>query len=61
MSRRPGNPRRFADGGGLPFAGVLNSKSRSSPLLSVMLLLVVCVNFYFAVNDFGVSFLILDF
>ncbi|XP_011030264.1 PREDICTED: uncharacterized protein At3g49720-like [Populus euphratica] len=41
MSRRPGNPaRRYADGGSLPFAGSMHSKSRSSPLLSVGLLVV---------------------
>lgn len=42
MSRRPGNPaRRFADGGSLPFVGSMHSKSRSSPLLSIGLLVVV--------------------
>lgn len=41
MSRRPGNPaRRFADGGSLPFVGSMHSKSRSSPLLSIGLLVV---------------------
>ncbi|XP_058080296.1 probable pectin methylesterase CGR3 [Magnolia sinica] len=36
MSRRPVNPnRRFADSGSVPFAGSLHQKSRSSPLLSV--------------------------
>ncbi|KAJ6754892.1 S-ADENOSYL-L-METHIONINE-DEPENDENT METHYLTRANSFERASE-RELATED [Salix purpurea] len=41
MSRRPGNPaRRLADGGSLPFVGSMHSKSRSSPILSVALLVV---------------------
>nr|TKS05087.1 hypothetical protein D5086_0000131840 [Populus alba] len=41
MSRRPGNPaRRLADGGSLPFAGSMHSKSRSSPLLSIGLVVV---------------------
>ena len=45
MSRRPGNPvRRLADGGSLPFAGSMHSKSRSSPLLSVGLVVVVIFN-----------------
>ncbi|XP_068656217.1 probable pectin methylesterase CGR2 [Aristolochia californica] len=40
MSRRAVNPsRRFADGASVPFAGSLHSKSRSSPLLSVGLVL----------------------
>ncbi|KAG6793060.1 hypothetical protein POTOM_002244 [Populus tomentosa] len=44
MSRRPGNPaRRFADGGSLPFVGSMHSKSRSSPLLSIGLLVVVAL------------------
>ncbi|TXG64011.1 hypothetical protein EZV62_011005 [Acer yangbiense] len=43
MSRRPVNPsRRHSDGGGLPFLGSIHSKSRSSPLLSIGLLVVVC-------------------
>ncbi|EEF40256.1 conserved hypothetical protein [Ricinus communis] len=40
MSRRPGNPaRRLGDGGGIPFVGS-HSKSRSSPLLSICLVVV---------------------
>ncbi|KAJ9705397.1 hypothetical protein PVL29_003448 [Vitis rotundifolia] len=36
MSRRPvSSARRFADGGGIPFMGSLHSRSRSSPLLSI--------------------------
>ncbi|KAJ6409415.1 hypothetical protein OIU84_009001 [Salix udensis] len=41
MSRRPGNPaRRLADGGSLPFSASMHSKSRSSPLLSIGLVVV---------------------
>ncbi|XP_043712683.1 probable pectin methylesterase CGR3 [Telopea speciosissima] len=41
MSRRPGNPaRRIADSGSIPFVNSLNQKSRSSPLLSIGLVLV---------------------
>ncbi|KAF3434589.1 hypothetical protein FNV43_RR21674 [Rhamnella rubrinervis] len=41
MSRRLVNPaRRIADGGGLPFAGSSQSKSRPSPLLSIGLVVV---------------------
>ncbi|KAF8377681.1 hypothetical protein HHK36_031065 [Tetracentron sinense] len=41
MSRRQVNPtRRFADSGSFPFAGSLHPKSRSSPLLSIGLVLV---------------------
>eukprot|EP00262_Sarcandra_glabra_P000888 TRINITY_DN10938_c0_g1_i1.p1 TRINITY_DN10938_c0_g1~~TRINITY_DN10938_c0_g1_i1.p1 ORF type:complete len:263 (-),score=34.21 TRINITY_DN10938_c0_g1_i1:247-1035(-) len=41
MSRRPVNPsRRFADSASVPFAGSLHQKSRSSPLLSIALVLV---------------------
>ncbi|KAH9655369.1 putative pectin methylesterase CGR2 [Citrus sinensis] len=44
MSRRPVNPaRRLADGGSIPFVGSAHSKSRSSPLLSVILLAVGAV------------------
>ncbi|KAI4326025.1 hypothetical protein MLD38_031381 [Melastoma candidum] len=44
MSRRPvGSGRRLADGGSFPFSGSLNSKSKSSPLLSVALILVGAV------------------
>ncbi|CBI25887.3 unnamed protein product, partial [Vitis vinifera] len=40
MSRRQVNPsRRFVDSGSIPFAGALHSKSRSSPLLSIGLVL----------------------
>lgn len=40
MSRRPVNaPRRLADSGSIPFGGSLQSKSRSSPLLSIGLVL----------------------
>ncbi|KAG7011590.1 hypothetical protein SDJN02_26496, partial [Cucurbita argyrosperma subsp. argyrosperma] len=36
MSRRPVNPsRRLVDGGSLPFVGSIHSKSRSSPLLTI--------------------------
>ncbi|XP_022158622.1 uncharacterized protein At3g49720-like [Momordica charantia] len=36
MSRRPVNPsRRLVDGGSLPFVGSIQSKSRSSPLLTI--------------------------
>lgn len=42
MSRRPVNPaRRIGDGGSIPFVGVVQSKARSSPLLSIGLVLVV--------------------
>ncbi|KAI4299221.1 hypothetical protein L6164_032701 [Bauhinia variegata] len=41
MSRRPVNPtRRSPDGGSLPFVGAIQSKSRSSPLLSIGLVVV---------------------
>ncbi|KAK6254057.1 hypothetical protein QUC31_015777 [Theobroma cacao] len=41
MSRRPVNPaRRFADGGSIPFVGSVQSKTRSSRLLSIGLLVV---------------------
>ncbi|KAF6159698.1 hypothetical protein GIB67_029956 [Kingdonia uniflora] len=41
MSRRPVNPaRRFADGGSMPFSSSLHQKSRSSPILSVGLVIV---------------------
>ncbi|KAK8567842.1 hypothetical protein V6N13_105789 [Hibiscus sabdariffa] len=41
MSRRPVNPaRRFADGGSIPFIGSVQSKTRSSPVLSIGLLVV---------------------
>ncbi|KAG8650524.1 probable pectin methylesterase CGR2 isoform X2 [Manihot esculenta] len=41
MSRRPGNPtRRLSDGGSLPSGGSVQSKSRSSPLLSIGLVVV---------------------
>ncbi|KAI6695045.1 hypothetical protein NL676_022755 [Syzygium grande] len=41
MSRRQvGSTRRFVDTGSFPFAGSLHSKSRSSPLLSIGLILV---------------------
>lgn len=42
MSRRPVNPaRRIGDGGSIPFVGVVQSKSRSSPLISIGLVIVV--------------------
>lgn len=42
MSRRPVNPaRRFDDNGSIPFVGSVQSKTRSSPLLSIGLLVVV--------------------
>ncbi|KAF2320751.1 hypothetical protein GH714_030507 [Hevea brasiliensis] len=42
MSRRPGNPaRRLAESGSLPFGGSVHTKSRSSPLLSIGLVVVV--------------------
>ena len=42
MARRQvGSTRRLGDGGSFPFAGALHSKSRSSPLLSICLVLVV--------------------
>lgn len=42
MSRRPVNPaRRIADGGGLPFVGSSQSKTRSSPLISIGLVVTV--------------------
>ncbi|XP_054785295.1 probable pectin methylesterase CGR3 [Prosopis cineraria] len=41
MSRRPVNlSRRLADGGSIPFVGSIQSKSRSSPLLSIGLVVV---------------------
>ncbi|KAI4296503.1 hypothetical protein L6164_036456 [Bauhinia variegata] len=41
MSRRPVNPsRHLADGGSIPFVGAIQSKSRSSPLLSIGLVVV---------------------
>ncbi|KAJ0010760.1 hypothetical protein Pint_33573 [Pistacia integerrima] len=44
MSRRPVNPaRRLVDGGSIPFMGSAHSKSRSSPLLPVILLAVGAV------------------
>lgn len=47
MARRQvGSTRRVGDGGSFPFAGALHSKSRSSPLLSICLVLVV----YFSLN-----------
>ncbi|GKB28740.1 hypothetical protein Tco_0868141 [Tanacetum coccineum] len=42
MSRRPASlSRRLGDGAGIPFMGSLNPKSRPSPLLSVVLVLVI--------------------
>lgn len=41
MSRR--QVRRVGESGSFPFVGALHSKSRSSPLLSVCLVLVVCM------------------
>lgn len=42
MSRRQvGSTRRGGDSGSFPFVGALHSKSRSSPLLSICLVLVV--------------------
>lgn len=42
MSRRPVNlSRRLADGGSIPFVSSIQSKSRSSPLLSIGLVVVV--------------------
>ncbi|XP_044488486.1 probable pectin methylesterase CGR3 [Mangifera indica] len=44
MSRRPVNPaRRLIDGGSIPFIGAAHSKSRSPPLLPVILLAVGAV------------------
>ncbi|XP_009378585.2 probable pectin methylesterase CGR2 [Pyrus x bretschneideri] len=44
MSRRPVNPsRRIGDGGSIPFVGAVQSKARSSPLLSIGLVLVGAV------------------
>ncbi|KAI6678237.1 hypothetical protein NL676_039033 [Syzygium grande] len=41
MSRRVANAtRRFADGGGIPFVGAMQSKTRSSPLLPIGILVV---------------------
>ncbi|KAJ9159323.1 hypothetical protein P3X46_024834 [Hevea brasiliensis] len=41
MSRRQGNPaRRLAESGSLPFGGSVHTKSRSSPLLSIGLVVV---------------------
>ncbi|XWS40342.1 hypothetical protein CRYUN_Cryun18bG0132700 [Craigia yunnanensis] len=46
MSRRPVNPaRRFDDGGSIPFLGSVQSKTRSSPLLSIGLLVVGAILF----------------
>ncbi|KAL6211865.1 hypothetical protein ACLB2K_017088 [Fragaria x ananassa] len=40
MSRRPVNPaRRIGDGGSIPFVGAVQAKARSSPVLSVALVL----------------------
>lgn len=42
MSRRPVNSnRRLVDGGGVPFATSLQSKSQSSPLLTIGLVVLV--------------------
>lgn len=42
MSRRPASlSRRLGEGAGIPFMGSLNPKSRTSPFLSVVLVLVV--------------------
>nr|DAD41588.1 TPA_asm: hypothetical protein HUJ06_015911 [Nelumbo nucifera] len=46
MSRRPVNlSRRVADNGSVPFVNSLHQKSRSSPLLSVGLVVVVFLIF----------------
>lgn len=45
MSRRSVNPaRRIGDGGNIPLMGGVQSKSRSSPLLSIGLLVVVLLS-----------------
>ncbi|KVI02737.1 hypothetical protein Ccrd_018973 [Cynara cardunculus var. scolymus] len=42
MSRRPGNlTRRFTGNGSVPLGGIFHSKSRTSPLLSIALILLV--------------------
>uniref|UniRef100_A0A803RCQ2 Uncharacterized protein n=2 Tax=Cannabis sativa TaxID=3483 RepID=A0A803RCQ2_CANSA len=51
MSRRPVNPaRRIGDGGSIPFVGAVQSKTRSSPLLSIGLvvlgaILLICYSY----------------
>ncbi|KAB5541205.1 hypothetical protein DKX38_014179 [Salix brachista] len=59
MSRRPGNPaRRLADGGSLPFSGSMHSKSRSSPLLSIGLVVVgaiLLIGYCYSGSGFGFS------
>lgn len=48
MPRRPaGFTRRFVDSGGFPFGGSSHSKFRSSPLLSVVLILLAPVHSYY--------------
>ncbi|XXG64737.1 hypothetical protein AAC387_Pa05g2607 [Persea americana] len=58
MSRRAVNPsRRFTDSGSVPFASLLHQKSRSSPLLSVGLVLLgaffLIAYFYSGSGGFG--------
>jgi len=52
MARRQvGSTRRVGDGGSFPFAGALHSKSRSSPLLSICLVLVVWFVYFIVFLD----------
>lgn len=56
MSRRPASStRRLGDSGSFPFAGALHSKSRSSPLLSICLVLVgACLLIGYAYSGPGI-------
>ncbi|KAH0922140.1 hypothetical protein HID58_022158 [Brassica napus] len=56
MARRQvGSTRRLGDGGSFPFAGALHSKSRSSPLLSICLVLVgACLLIGYAYSGPGI-------
>ncbi|KAJ9562389.1 hypothetical protein OSB04_007549 [Centaurea solstitialis] len=61
MSRRPGNPaRRFVGSGNNPLGGILHSKSRPSPLLSVVLVLlgtILVIGYvYKGSENFGCTF-----
>ncbi|KAK1433167.1 hypothetical protein QVD17_10073 [Tagetes erecta] len=50
MSRRPGLTRRFVGGGNNPLGGIFHSKSKASPLLSIVLVLlgtVVVIGYVF--------------
>lgn len=63
MSRRQVNPaRRIADGGSIPFVGSVQAKTRSSPLLSIgLVVLVLYILHYFMPTKFITFFRILSF